>query len=335
MSDDLTLAGSPEQTPSLLVSLISVNNRDLLRRCLRSIPAACGSLRHDIVVIDNVSTDGSPEMVQCEFPTVRISINPSRQGFSANHNRTLVEALRARSHDYVCILNDDTELDPGSLFALVAAFRDNAELGAAGPLIRGTDGHLQPSLFCFPNLRRQIAQVWFGRAGAVSQNGWLNGSCLVLSLATLEMIGLLDERFFLFYEDADLCRRLAHRGLACAVIPAATMLHHGHSTVSNPRFGSAIELQMLRSSYLYYKKHFGPAYAAAALTVVRASFAARAAKAAIEGLLSRGPDDRSHRDLMISLLRYDPRVPLGHESRANADRRRRPADQFSSTQAGS
>jgi GT2 family glycosyltransferase len=303
----------PDCEPSLLISLISMNNRDLLRRCLRSIPAACDSLRYGISVVDNMSTDGSVEMVADCFPNVGLIVNSSRRGFSANHNQTLLPAMRSGSHDFVCILNDDTELDPGSLFELVQACRDDPSLGMAGPVIRGADGERQASLFRFPTLRREVVQNWLRKSCEVSSDGWLNGSCLVLSLDALRSVGPLDERFFLFYEDADLSRRLAERGLSTAVVADATIVHHGHATIANPKFGHAMELQTLRSTYLYYEKHFGRLYAAAALFVARTTYAARAVKAIVLGALYQRSEDRWKRDLMLSLLRYDPRAPLAHE----------------------
>jgi GT2 family glycosyltransferase len=303
----------PDPEPSLLISLISMNNRDLLRRCLRSIPAACGPLRYEIAVVDNMSTDGSAEMVADCFPEVRLTVNSSRRGFSANHNQTLLPAMRSRSHDFVCILNDDTELDPGSLFALVKACQHDPSLGVAGPVIRGADGERQPSLFRFPTLRCEVVQNWLRKSCEASGGGWLNGSCLVLALDVLRSVGPLDERFYLFYEDADLSRRVAERGLTSAVVSDATIVHRGHATISNPKFGQAMELQMLRSSYLYYEKHFGRLYAAAALFVARTTYAARAGKATVLGALYHRSEDRWKRDLMLALLRYDPRAPLAHE----------------------
>jgi GT2 family glycosyltransferase len=253
-------------------------------------------------------------MVRQEHPHVRFSVNGSRKGFSANHNQTLLPAMRSGSHDFACILNDDTELDPGSLRTLVQACRDDPGLGVVGPAIRGTDGRLQPSMFAFPSLRCEMAQNWLRRICEVPGGGWLNGCCLVLSLETLRSAGSLDERFFLFYEDTDLSRRLARCGLTAAIVPQATILHHGHATIQNPRFGNAMELQMLRSRHLYYLKHHGRVYASAALFVARASYAARATRAALRSARFRQADERFKRDLMLALIRYDPRAPLAHEA---------------------
>jgi N-acetylglucosaminyl-diphospho-decaprenol L-rhamnosyltransferase len=302
------------QPPSLLISLISMNNREMLRRCLDSIPAACGPLRFDVSVVDNMSSDGSVEMLAACFPHARVTVNTARLGFSANHNQTLVPAMQRRSHDFVCILNDDTELDPGSLDALVRACNEDASIGMAGPVIRGPDGRRQPSRFRFPSLRREVVQKWLRRTCEVARDGWLNGSCLVLPIDVLRSVGPLDERFFLFYEDADLSRRVADRGLVRAVIPEATMVHHGHATIANPQFGHAMEMQTLRSTYLYFEKHHGRRYAATALLVARMAFLGRALRAAAVSTLRRRPDEGAKRDLMLLLARYDPRAPLAHEA---------------------
>jgi GT2 family glycosyltransferase len=129
-------------------------------------------------------------------------------------------------------------------------------------------------------------------------------------------VGPLDERFFLFFEDTDLSRRLADRGLASVVVSEATMLHHGHSTVARPEFGSAMERQMLRSRYLYYRKHFGRRQAAVSMLIVKAELIARAAKLAVLGSVRGRPDERHKRDLLLSLVRSDPKSPLAHETSA-------------------
>lgn len=300
-------------TRELLISLVSMSNRELLRRCLRSIPAACGDLSYDVAIVDNVSTDGSVEMVSAEFPWARVSRNPHRLGFSANHNQNLLPLLQSGSHAFVCILNEDTELDPGSLRALVEACRRDPTVGVAGPRIRGTGGESQASLLAFPSLSREIRRSLLRTSDEVTSGGWLNGSCLVLSLETLRRVGPLDQRFFLFFEDTDLSRRLADSGLAAVIVSKATMLHHGHSTVARPEFGSAMERQMLRSRYLYYRKHLGRRQAALAMLIVKAELTARAAKAALLGSVCRRPDERDKRDLLLSLVQSDPKRHLDHE----------------------
>jgi len=302
------------RTRDLLVSVVGGGDPDLLRNCLRSIPAACGDLSYDVTVVDNASLNATAQMVRDEFPQARLIINARRLGFSANHNQVIRPLLRSSSHDFIGILNDDTELDPEALLILVRACRSK-RMGVVGPGIRGTDGAAQPSQFAFPTLSGELDRVLLRRNRGAESGGWLNGSCLVLSTERLRSVGPLDERFFLFFEDTDLCRRLSDLGLACGVVPEAGMLHHGHSTIATPRMGSTMELQMLRSRYLYYDKHFGRGRAALAMVIVKSEFVLRALRATVLGRLGRRTELHK-RDLLLSLIRYNPKSPLAHEVEA-------------------
>lgn len=300
----------------LLISLVNTNNRELLRSCLDSLPGACGELTCDVSVIDNASDDGSAEMVRSDYPRVRLIVNTRRLGFSANHNQNLVPAMREASHRYLCVLNEDIEFSERALAEIVSACDRDPSIGVAGPRIHGRDGEPQPSLFRYPTIAGDLRGSLLRTGNAVAANGWLNGSCLVLRTETLAAIGPLDERFFIFFEDTDLSRRLAVLGLRAAVISAARMLHHGHSTVASPQFGSASERQMLRSRYLYYDKHVGRRYAALAVAGMKSEHLIRALKAA--ALATGGREgEREKLKVLLSLIRYNPRHPLEHEVNAH------------------
>src|ERR1700737_1865242 len=107
------------------ISLVNTNNRALLNACLASLPEACAGLNWHVTVVDNESLDGSAEMVATRFPTAQLIRNAKRLGFGANHNQVLVPALESHVR-HVLILNEDTELDPGSVRELVA-FADQHE----------------------------------------------------------------------------------------------------------------------------------------------------------------------------------------------------------------
>jgi N-acetylglucosaminyl-diphospho-decaprenol L-rhamnosyltransferase len=297
------------------ISLVNTSNRELLSRCLASLPHACQGLSWHVTVVDNASDDGSAEMVAREYPWAGLVRNERRLGFSANHNKVLRPALHDGGPDFVVVLNEDTELDPGSLAAMVEYSRRHPDVGVVGPVIRGTDGNIQPSYFPFPTIREQF---WSSlRPGVVRPNasspGWLNGSCLVIRTAALREVGALDDGFFIFYEDTDLGMRLRRAGWRSEIDQSATMLHHGHSTVSTPALGSVMERQMIRSRYLYFRKHDGRWAAAALDLVVRLAYLARALKALLAGVATRNGEERRHAEMLLALTRYDPRAALPHE----------------------
>jgi GT2 family glycosyltransferase len=298
------------------VSLVNTDNRDLLRACLASLPEAAGALSWNATVVDNASDDGSSEVVRLEFPWARLIENPRRAGFSANHNQVIADVVRHDSARYVLVLNEDTELEPGSVEELVSFADREDRLGAAGPRLVEADGREQVSYFRFPGL---LEQFWSTiRPGQpprpAKTTGWLNGSCLLVRTEVLRRVGLLDPRFFIFFEDTDLGLRLHRAGWRSAVCASSRVVHHGHQTVSHSRVGTHMERQMLRSRYLYFCKHHGRHTAALVVALVRMALGVRAAKAFLTGSITRDGGERKLAGLLWSLARYDPIAPLPHES---------------------
>src|SRR5690242_11977407 len=123
----------------LVVVIVSYNTRDLLRKCLLSIPEAVRGLQAETIVVDNVSPDGSADMVAAEFPGVRLIRSETNQGFSRANNIAIAQS----QSDYVVILNPDTEAFPGSLSTLVKFLKEHPDVGACGPKLLNSDGSLQ------------------------------------------------------------------------------------------------------------------------------------------------------------------------------------------------
>lgn len=310
----------PPEVLDVEISIVNTSNCELLRGCLRSLPAACEGLHWHATVVDNASTDGSAEMVESGFPWAKVLRNEGRLGFSANHNRVLRPTIEHRQARYVLILNEDTQLEAGSLFELVRFCDSDERCGAAGPVILGRDGLIEQSLFSFPTLLDQFrASLLPGRPeGPPGPAGWLNGSCVLIRVEALRQIGPLDERFFIFFEDTDLCLRLAAAGWTVRICEQARILHLGHQTVSQRPLGDSMERQMLRSRYLYFLKHGGPARAGAVAGLVRIALAARATKALAGGVVGGDPGERDLASGLWRLARYDPASPLPHERTVEA-----------------
>jgi GT2 family glycosyltransferase len=301
------------------VSLVNTNNSDLLRACLASLPEAAGALSWHATVVDNASDDGSPEVVRIEFPWARLIENPQRAGFSANHNQVIGDVVSHDSARYVLVLNEDTELESGSLEELVSFADREDRLGAAGPRLIESDGREQVSYFRFPGV---LEQFWSTlRPGPpprrAETGGWLNGSCVLVRTEAFRRIGPLDERFFIFFEDTDLGLRLHRAVWRSAVCKSSRVVHHGHQTVSQSGVGTHMEQQMLRSRYLYFRKHHGRRTAALVVALVRMALGVRATKAFLTGFITRDGRERRLAGLLWSLARYDPVAPLPHESMAS------------------
>jgi N-acetylglucosaminyl-diphospho-decaprenol L-rhamnosyltransferase len=297
------------------VSLVNTDNRELLARCLASLPAAAGSVTWRVTVVDNASGDGSSEFVRHEFPWARLLENPTRRGFSANHNRIIDEVLSQYSSRYVLMLNEDTELGAGSIQRLAEFADGDPTLGAVGPQLVGSDGLPQPSFFSFPS----VAGHFWGtlrpsqRVKTRGGHGWLNGSCVMIRAEALRQIGRLDERFFIFFEDTDLALRLHRAGWRSSVCDSARVIHHEHQTVSSLSSGSAMERQLLRSRYLYFRKHNGAAEAQLVVALVRLALAIRALKALVVGAVQRNSAERQLASHLWDLAGYSPQEVLAHE----------------------
>jgi len=258
--------------PRVTAVVVSYNTRDELRRCLASLRAHAG-LPCQIVVVDNASTDGSPDMVTAEFPEARLVRNRDNVGFSRANN----QGLRACTAAYALLLNSDAELMAGALPALTARLDANARRGAVGPRTLNPDGTVQVSFgpALTPRSEWRQRRLVKGvknrdpaalteattRAAREQEPDWLSGACLLARKEALDSVGGFDEGFFLYEEDVDLCLRLRRAGWSLLFTPAAEVVHHlGRSTEADP--GRA-RLEYHRSHLRFYRKHNGPALTAA------------------------------------------------------------------------
>ncbi|MDO9356559.1 MAG: glycosyltransferase, partial [Solirubrobacteraceae bacterium] len=146
------------------ISIATMNSREQLEACLRTLPEACTGIDWSATVIDNCSDDGTAEMVREYFPSVRLVRNAEPQGFGANHNQVLrLVAADAESLHFALVLNDDTSLAPGSVAALAAALAHEADAGAVVPTVFDAHGAESPVAWLDVPLRRVIAAAFVGR----------------------------------------------------------------------------------------------------------------------------------------------------------------------------
>ncbi len=227
-----------EPVPDLSIIIVSYNTRELLRECLQSLQ--CEGIRCERIVVDNASADGSAEMVQREFPTVRLIANAENRGFGAACN----QGLQAAQGRYLLILNADVRATPGALERLVAFMEAHPEASACGGQLRYPDGRIQPScareltlwaVFCeqtglaklFPRTRL-FGGYWrtdwdFNATIEVEQ---VMGACMLLRRQPDGSPPLFDEGYFLYCEDTDLCYRLRRNGGRIFYVHDAVFIHH-------------------------------------------------------------------------------------------------------------
>jgi GT2 family glycosyltransferase len=242
---------------ALSIVIVTYNAKADVEACLRSLATAPPSTAHDIVVVDNASTDDVVEAVAAAQPSVR-SIQMGRNaGFAAANNA----GIRATAGSLVLLLNSDTIVPPGAIDALVAKLEATPEAAVAGPRIVDATGTPELSFGAMISPLGEFRQklrgrnpAWIARETRREQFvDWVSGACLLVRRADAEAVGLLDERFFLYTEDVDFCAAIRARQRRVLFTPAAEIVHlRGRSRATAPQTASAA---YRRSQIAFYEKH--------------------------------------------------------------------------------
>jgi hypothetical protein len=239
-----------------------------LEQCLNSVIADCKDFKTEIFVIDNDSRDGTPEMVMAEYPDVTMISLPKNRGFAAANNL----GLRQAKGKYLFLLNPDTEVQPGFFRATLDYLDQHNEVGILGPRILNPDYSLQPSVRRDPKFWSQllillkIRNLWpnnrifkhyFAKDFDYNQEQdaeQILGAAMFITRETFEKIGLLDEKFFVWFEEVDYCRRARKRGVVIRYLPSAHLIHHGGSSFAKQQnFKKQIFFDA--SLFYYFCKH--------------------------------------------------------------------------------
>jgi N-acetylglucosaminyl-diphospho-decaprenol L-rhamnosyltransferase len=299
-----------EVSPVLVDAVIvSYGSRDTLRSCVAPLAGTQGVR---VIVVDNASPDDALETIaDLDVTVVRAGRNG---GFSFGCN------LGAAAGDapFLLLLNPDARLEPGALERLRAVLDDDPQTALAGPLLREDDGAIAPSLRRFPRLRSSLAQALFlhrlfpaldelvrDRA-AYARPGtpeWVSGACMLIRRSAFAQLGGMDERFFLYCEDTDICRRIWDAGLTVRFEPAAVAHHVGGASGDR----SSLRAILAASRVSYARKHDAPATA-------RLQIAAIALGEALHALakLHRRKQRRGHLAALRAVLRgRDAALPPG------------------------
>lgn len=254
------------------ISIVIVNwkVKPLLERCLASLYAQTKGVPFEMFVVDNDSRDGSIEMAAKQFPEATIIANNRNVGFATACNA----AIARSSGEFVLLLNPDCELHEDAVSKMVAWMRAHPEAAILGPRIDNADGSLQESVARFPTfasqalvmlkfhniapwlpaLKRYFASDFdYSRAAEVDQ---VKGAAFMIRRSAIEQIGLLDEKFFIWYEEVDWCKRAKDAGLGVWYAPAARVTHRGGASFGQV-FGPARQRMLNRSVCYYMRKHHG------------------------------------------------------------------------------
>ncbi|MEA2684633.1 MAG: hypothetical protein QOK05_2961 [Chloroflexota bacterium] len=308
---------SAEAPDDLEIGIVNTNNGVLLAGCLRSLNAACEGLRWRVTVLDNASSDGSAAMIEREFPWVHLVRNEHKVGYATTLNE-LIRPAMDRGCRYLALLHEDVVLDPGALAAIVRFCDANPRVGLAGPRVRDPGGQQQDSFLGFPGLWSEVALSFIlsARRPMATDSGWLDGPCLVIRPEALRGVGLFDERFFIFFEDVDMSFRMHRSGWRVTQVDEAWLTHNRHSTTARTGVAGRMELQFLRSRFLYFQKHQGRVAAQLLVAAIRFSFLLRALKAAGAAAWRHDASERLLSRQLAQMAAFRPDRPLPHEAAA-------------------
>ena len=282
----------------LSICIATLNASDYLRNCLRSICEQssrlnwgdAGSIAHgqvreqpqtsqsrlnfELIIVDNGSSDNTATMLQTEFPAARLILNGRNDGFARPINR----ALRESQGRYMLVLNPDTIILPGAINELVNYMDSQPEVGVCGPKVLNRDGSLQKA--CRRGVSRPGAAFsyfsglsslfphskFFGGyllnyldENEVHEVDGVSGSCMLIRRQVMQQIGLFDELFFAYQEDADYCFQAKKAGWKIVYLPTAQIIHFGGQGGSRVHPYRSI-FEWHRSYYLYYRKNLAKDY---------------------------------------------------------------------------
>jgi GT2 family glycosyltransferase len=249
----------------LSIVIVNWNTRELLAQCLMSIYDSLPQREIEVYVVDNASSDGSCEMVRERFPLVYLIENVDNVGFARANN----QAIRKSHGRYVLLLNSDTIIKSGAVETLVDFMDTHPNAGACGARLLNADGSLQYSCSPAPSLVSEFKRLFhlpgIRSDGYYRMHKWdqslvrqvdvLLGACLMLRQQILNQVGLLDEDYFMYSEEVDLCYRVKAAGWELFWVPQAEVVHLGGQ--STRQVSDAMFLRLYQAKLIYFRKQHG------------------------------------------------------------------------------
>jgi N-acetylglucosaminyl-diphospho-decaprenol L-rhamnosyltransferase len=265
-------AASEFAGPDLSVVVVSYNTAHLLKRMFAALYDAAGSIRMEVIVIDNASSDDSVDILEHDYPDVRVIKNKANVGFGRANNQA-IPYLRGR---YILLLNTDAFVEKDTLAKTISYLDDHPSYGILGVKLVGEDGSLQPSCRYFPTpwnvfLQRTGLSRFFPRHRLVDDMSWdhasvrpcdwVPGCYYLIRGEALNQCGLFDPRFFLYYEEVDHCRTVKSAGWEVLYYPFTEVVHLGGESAktssSFTKVGRQISALQIESELLYFRKYYG------------------------------------------------------------------------------
>jgi GT2 family glycosyltransferase len=280
---------SQASVTDLSIVIVSWNTKKYLEECLTSLRTINGNLCVETIVVDNSSSDGTPEMIRAQFPEVTLIETGANLGFAGGNNVGIQKA----TGNYVCLINSDVNVPADCLPKMHSYMEQNSTIGLLGPGMLYTDGRVHRSGMRFPTLwnlflRALFLDSLFKRSrffGGYLMKDFqfdrttdidvLNGWFWMARRDALNQAGLLDQRFFMYAEDVDWCKQFHLAGWRVVFYPEAKALHYGGASAANAP--SRFNVEMQRANLQYWKKYHGRVSLLFYLLIGFLSYAIRAA----------------------------------------------------------
>jgi len=241
--------------------IVNHNEKNLLKDCLKSLrKVKIEGFKHRIILIDNGSSDNSAKYVKKKFPEVKIRIKHQNLGYSGGVNFGLQPVLKSKAK-YILLLNNDTIVSPDSLQKLLDYAEKKEKVGILSPVILFpgrkkkiwfNGGEIDPKRFSTKHIG--LGEKINRRLKKPFETEFVPGCAMLIKKKVIEKIGLFDERFFLYYEDADFCQRARKAGFKCVVVPEAKIIHRQ----TKSQIGDQTEYYLARNHLLFLEKHASP-----------------------------------------------------------------------------
>lgn len=254
-------------TPSVSVIIVVWNAKRYVLECLESLRAHCKGRCSEVIIVDNASTDGTPQAIAAQFPEFKLICNSENLGFAKANNIGIAQS----SGEYVCLVNSDVKFTSDCISSMVRFLSERPEVGMVGPRMVAKDGEVRRSTMRFPTLWNQFCRAlgldllfkksrWFGGFlmadfdhKTTTPVEVLNGWFVVVRRTSLNRVGLLDPQFFMYAEDLDWCYRFHRAGEKIVFFANAEAIHYGGASSSNAPLRFYVE--MLRADWQYWRKH--------------------------------------------------------------------------------
>jgi GT2 family glycosyltransferase len=268
-SSSLSLLSTQPPAGLSRVSVVIVvwNAKKYVVECLESLREHCDRVCSEVIVVDNASTDGTPELIAEMFPEFKLMRNPENLGFAKANNIGIAQS----SGDYICLVNSDVKFLDDCISPMVQYLSDHPGVGMLGPKMLAANGEVRRSTMRFPTVWNNFCRAigldsLFKKSrsfGGLLMSDFdhrttapvevLNGWFLVVRRSAVERVGLLDPQFFMYGEDVDWCYRFRRAGEAVVFFGEAGAIHYGGASSSNAPLRFYLELY--RATWQYWRKH--------------------------------------------------------------------------------